>query len=76
MKEFESFIFILFGELFLTLFAIHSSKGKSITASIFAALNTMLYCLNIENIIVNKWCIASAMLGALIGTFMVVKFVK
>lgn len=76
MEIIESFLFILFAELFLTLYSIHSSRGKSTTAGVFAMLNTMLYCLNIENIIQNYWCIISAMAGAFIGTFISVKLSK
>lgn len=69
----ESFFLILFAEIFLTLFAIHAAKGKPMSASIFAALNTLLYCMNIENIIVDHWCIAAACAGAFAGAWISIK---
>jgi uncharacterized membrane protein YfcA len=76
MKILESFLFILLAELFLTFYAIHSAKGKGTTAGIFAALNTLLYCMNIQNIIIDNWCIASSMVGAFLGTWISVKISK
>lgn len=73
---FESFILIFFAELFLTIYSIYSNKGKATKASIFAALNTVLYCLNIDAIIKDNWCILFAALGAFVGTFITVNFFK
>lgn len=71
MKEiFESFLFMFFAELFLTFYVISSAKGQAIKGSTFASLNTALYCLNIQNVIINYWCIFASMIGAFLGTYL------
>ena len=71
---FESFIFILIAELLLTLYSIHSSKGNKQKAAICAGLNTILYCMNIDNLIRDNWCILFAAIGAYVGTWISVKW--
>ncbi len=73
MVYIESFLFIFFAELFLTFYTIYSNKSQVHNAGIFAGFNTILYCLNIENIIVNRWCILVAAIGAYAGTYVSIK---
>lgn len=69
MKEIIlSFFYVMLAELFLTFYAIYSSREKANIAGIFAALNTLLYCMNIQNVIINNYCIAASAFGAYIGT--------
>ncbi len=68
LKYLLSFGFIFFAECFLTFYAIKASQHKSHAASVFAALNTLLYCMNIENIITDNWCIFFSVVGAYCGT--------
>lgn len=76
INYFLSFIFIFFAELFLTLYAIKASEYKIHPAALFATLNTILYCMNIENIVQDKWCILFAAFGAYIGTWVSIKISK
>ena len=70
----ESFILIFFAELFLTFYSIHSNKGNAVKAGIFAIMNTILYCLYIDAIIKDGWCILFAAMGAFVGTIVSVKW--
>lgn len=68
LKYLSSFVYMFFAEMLLTLYAIKAAEHKPHPAAFFAAMNTFVYCMNIENIIHNNWCILFSMFGAYAGT--------